>query len=235
MSDTETKLRSDSRQRASRYASDAMAERRERILEAAREMLVDQGGKFTMRDLAKRSGVALATLYNIFDSQDELVAQAVVQIFVDRVEKLIPKETGSVLELIEHQQDLSHAEILRVPAYARKMLSIYFSEDTGGQIRDVLHGQAVGGNLRFLRVLAAENALGPWVNADLLANDMAVADYAIISRWSAGEVSDKGLLLRLKHLRLTMLAGAVTGKYERQIKKRLGQVAKEIGTGEKSQ
>ncbi len=235
MSDADTKLRTDNPQRTSRYASDAMAERRARILEAAREMLVEQGGKFTMRDLAKRSGVALATLYNIFDSQDELVAQAVVQIFVDRVENLIPKETGSVLELIEHQQDLAHAEILRVPAYAKKMLSIYFSEETDSQIRDVLQGQAVAGNTRILKILAGEKALGSWVDVDLLANDMAVASYAVISRWAAGEVSDQVLLLWQKHLRLTMLAGAVTGKYERLVKKRLGQIVKEINAGEKSQ
>ena len=235
MSDAQTKLGGEGSQRTTRYASDAMSERRARILEAAREMLVDQGGKFTMRDLAKRSGVALATLYNIFDSQDELIAQAVVQIFVDRVQRLIPEETGSVLELFEHQQDLSHAEILRVPAYARKMLSIYFSEETDSQIRDVLQGQAVAGNLRILTILADEKAIGTWVDVDLLANDMAVASYAIISRWAVGEVSDQGLLLRIKHALLTMLAGAVTGKYERLIKKRLGQVVKEIEEVEKSQ
>ena len=90
MADTGTTLKPDTAQKASRYASDAMAERRARILETARDMLVEEGGKFTMRDLAKRSGVALATLYNIFGSQDELVAQAVVQVFEERIEDLIP-------------------------------------------------------------------------------------------------------------------------------------------------
>ena len=229
MSDTQTKPRSEGAPRTSRYASDAMADRRARILEAAREMLVEEDGKFTMRDLAKRSGVALATLYNIFDSQDELVAQAVVQIFVDRIEAMIPEETGSIFELIDRQQELSHAEILRVPAYAKKMLSIYFNEGTDSQIRHVLHGQAVAGNLRFLKPLAREKMLEPWVNVDLLASDMATASYAVISRWAAGEISDDALLARQSHMRFALLAGAVTGKFERQVKKRLSQLSKEIG------
>ncbi len=228
MAETDTTERTSASARTSRYASDAMAERRARILETARQMLVEEGGKFTMRDLAKRSGVALATLYNIFDSQDELVAQAVVQVFEERIENLIPKGDGSILELIERQQELSNAEILRVPAYAKKMLAIYFSEDTKSRIRDILHGQAVAGNLRFLKRLEREGALLPWVEVDVLASDLAVAAYAIITRWAAGEMSDESLLPRQKYQRLTFLAGAVTGPLDTQIKARLTELKSEI-------
>ncbi len=233
MAETETTLRSREEkhagaQKTSRYASDAMAERRARILETARVMLVEEDSKITMRDLAKRSGVALATLYNIFESQDELIAQAVVQVFEERIEDLIPNGEGSILELIERQQELSNAEILRVPAYAKKMLTIYFSEDTKSRIRDILHGQAVAGNLRFLRDLERDGVLLPWVNTDVLASDMAVAAYAIITRWAAGEMSDEALLPRQKYLRLAMLAGAVTGSVEGQLKNRLLELKAEI-------
>ncbi len=229
MADTGTTIRPEQAGRSAGYASDAMAERRARILETARQMLVEEDSKFTMRDLAKRSGVALATLYNIFESQDELVAQAVVAVFVERIEKLVPKDEGSVLARIERAQELSNAEILRVPAYAKKMLTIYFSKDTNSRIRDTLHGQAAAGNLRYLKELKREGALLPWVNIDLLASDAAVAIYAIITRWAAGEISDEALLARQKLLRLTLLAGVVTGKYETAIKKRLQQLTAEIG------
>ena len=109
------------------------------------------------------------------------------------------------------------------------MLTIYFSEDTKSRIRDILHGQAVGGNLRFLRDFERDGALLPWVNIDVLASDMAVAAYAIITRWAAGEISDEALLPRQKYMRLTMLAGAVSGDREKQIKARLAELSREVG------
>lgn len=229
MTETGTTSKPEVALRSSRYASNAMADRRARILETAREMLVADDGKFTMRDLARQSGVALATLYNIFDSQDELVAQAVVEIFVERIENLVPKDGGPVLERIERAQELSNAEILRVPAYAKKMLTIYFSEDTTSRIRDVLHGQAAAGNVRYLQDLKDEGALLPWVNIDLLASDAAVAVYAIITRWAVGEIRDDQLLARQKFLRLSLLAGFVTDDVQVKIKKRLQNLSKEIG------
>lgn len=229
MADTGTTVRPEQEGRSAGYASDAMAERRARILETARQMLVEEDGKFTMRDLAKRSGVALATLYNIFESQDELVAQAVVAVFVERIEKLVPKDEGSVLDRVERAQELSNAEILRVPAYAKKMLTIYFSEDTNSRIRDILHGQAMAGNLRYLKELQQQKMLLPWINIELAASDEAVAIYAIITRWAAGEISDQDLLARQKLLRLTMLGGIAQGDFEKQVKKRMRELTDEIG------
>ena len=57
-----------------------MAKRRSDILETARLLLTEQDGQFTMRELAAKSGVALATLYNIFGNQKELIGQAVIEV-----------------------------------------------------------------------------------------------------------------------------------------------------------
>jgi AcrR family transcriptional regulator len=53
-------------------------ERGERILEATRELLAERGDSaVTVRELARRGGVSIPTLYNRFGGKDELIAAAV--------------------------------------------------------------------------------------------------------------------------------------------------------------
>ena len=55
-----------------------MAERRERILEAAREIIADKGYEaLTMRDLARASCVTVPTVYNLVGSKDRVLLAAV--------------------------------------------------------------------------------------------------------------------------------------------------------------
>ena len=55
-----------------------MAERRERILEAARGLIESRGYEgLTMRDLAGASGVTVPTVYNLIGSKEEVLFAAV--------------------------------------------------------------------------------------------------------------------------------------------------------------
>ena len=61
-----------------------VAERRQRILDAARSLIVKRGVPgLTMRGLARESGLAVKTLYNLWGGQDAilraLVGQAMTQ------------------------------------------------------------------------------------------------------------------------------------------------------------
>jgi AcrR family transcriptional regulator len=49
---------------------------RARILEAARELFADQGLEVTMTDIARHSGVGVATLYRRFPTKESLVTEA---------------------------------------------------------------------------------------------------------------------------------------------------------------
>jgi AcrR family transcriptional regulator len=55
---------------------------RTRIVEAARELFADEGLDVTMTDIARRSGVGVATLYRRFPTKESLVAEA----FTEQIE-----------------------------------------------------------------------------------------------------------------------------------------------------
>ena len=111
-----------------KYESRKMIARREHIVETALDMMARDDGEFTMRDLAKESGVATGTLYNLFGSQDALVAEAVGTVFEERVSAMVVlPDSDDIAELIRARNEASFQEIMRVPAYAIKMMQIYFA------------------------------------------------------------------------------------------------------------
>lgn len=207
--------------RPSRYASEAMRLRRARILVAARELLAEDGAKFTMRDLARRSGVALATLYNTFESQDALTSEAVVEIFEQRIDQLVPSETESIFGMLEERAKLVADEILRVPAYAKRMTTIYFGAETQSPIRDVLHSQPFAVHQSTLRRFRDEGALADWVNIEAMANELTANQYAVVSRWGAGEFEDQELANRSLYSLLAALAGMLVGTRRAQCERLL--------------
>jgi AcrR family transcriptional regulator len=83
--DTRPKLRRDTQ------------ETRDRLLDVVEELLAEQGPTFTLPDLARRSGVAIATVYRHFptvhDSHREFYLRLVDQI-VDDLSQLAPKPAG---------------------------------------------------------------------------------------------------------------------------------------------
>jgi len=106
------------------YDSPAMAERRREILETTRLMLSEKDD-FSMRELALRSGVALATLYNNFGNRDQLAAMAVMEVFEDILARPWEDPNVDFFDAIRLVRESVFDEISRVPAFARQMVAIY--------------------------------------------------------------------------------------------------------------
>jgi len=55
---------------------------RQRIIESAKQLLIEnKDGDFTIRDVARRCGIALGTVYNYYDSKAELIVIIVAQMW----------------------------------------------------------------------------------------------------------------------------------------------------------
>ena len=68
-----------------KYLSDKMVARRRHILETAQTMLARDDGSFTMRGLARESGVATATIYNLYGSQDAVIAARIPSLSISTI------------------------------------------------------------------------------------------------------------------------------------------------------
>ena len=216
-----------------RYSSDAMVARRRRIIETALDLMARNGGDFTMRDLAKESGVATGTLYNLFGGQDALVAEAVITVYEERVTALaVMPETDDVTDIIRARGDAAHAEIMRVPAYAIKMAHLYFAGPPGSPVRNTLHAIPAAFWVGLLKDMDREGALAAWVDSAMLADELTSAQYGVVARWAAGDMDDEALPTRTFYVACAMLVGALKGARKKQIRAALTDMDKALKTAD---
>lgn len=211
------------------YASEAMAKRRSDILETARLLLTEQEGQFTMRELAAKSGVALATLYNIFGNQKELIGQAVIEVLRGSLTSWTVSDDVSLPAQVERRLESVVREIFRRPAYARKMAEFYFHSDPEGVVADLLHNVSLEDVSQAIERLAERDMLAEDSDPDLIAREMVVIQYAVIARWSAGKFPDEQLLIRLKHVTLGHLAGSLIPELANDCRKRMSELRTDLG------
>ena len=206
------------------YASKAMAKRRSDILETARQLLSEQGGQFRMRELASQSGVALATLYNIFGSQNELIGQAVIEALRDNLTSWTVADDVSIPDQVERRLESVVGEIFRRPSYARKMAELYFLPDSQGVVSDLLHKVSLEDVRQAIERLAERDLLAEDSDPVLVAREMVVIQYAVVARWAGGKFPDEQLLLRLKHVTLGHLAGSLVPDLANICRKRMSEL-----------
>ena len=101
--------------------------RRHRILSAARDMLSEYGYEGTvMSKVAQRAGVSPTTLYNLYNTKDELLLEALRELaasFDSEIAPLLIEVEGRTLKL-EGSAEIRFAEW-------RRLLREIFAEETG--------------------------------------------------------------------------------------------------------
>src|SRR6185436_2882280 len=96
------------------------AERRARILAAARKLIADRGyDGLTMRDLAKASRVSVPTLYNLFGGKQALLLGELEQTFANVTASLERVRDGSFVERALAACVAGNEDLLAAPGYSR--------------------------------------------------------------------------------------------------------------------
>jgi len=80
-----------------------LQKRKQETLDVALRLLMERGySNFNMDDLADEAGISKPTLYQYFNSKDELVSQAMVRVYEKIEELLATLEDQSPLTRLEH-------------------------------------------------------------------------------------------------------------------------------------
>ncbi|MBI1179367.1 MAG: TetR family transcriptional regulator [Alphaproteobacteria bacterium] len=215
-------------QRKSSYSSAQMARRRSRVLEEARKLIGEAGyDGVTMRLLAERSQVASATLYNIYGNKETLVATAVSELFEEQIERAT-QECGQGVDGALKRLDWIAGEILRMPEYARAMVTVYFSTTADSTVRDLLRNMSMTNYIYFLDLLRRQGQLEEWVNVDLVADEIANQEFAVVHDWAIGRVDSARLATRQKYTLLLTLGSVTCGPIARLVQTRLKELQEEL-------
>ena len=204
----------------------AKAERRQKIMRAARDMIRETGDmNLSMRELAKRAEVSVATSYNLFGSK-RAVVMAVLEDERDFVQKYHKLHVANAIERIFEAYELAYGYFVQDPDFYRPLWRALLTaggkdDDTGlvsperqAQTRAAWHllltaAQEEGLLRRDIAVTPLERALSHLAGGTLLA-------------WAVGTLETEDLMASVGHGYALILSAAATPEgrelLERKIK-----------------
>ncbi len=193
--------------------SEAMFERRRRILREARTIIKEDGlDHLNMRELSLRAKVSTKTIYNAFGSKETVIALAIhtyFQQFIANVEFTThPEDFIGALT----RQTTSTLRDIDVPNYMRAVVTLYFSPTLHPAIRAVLMDFATRSWEPWLKKNEDRRQLMPGVVLRELMVDLSSIQYACILDWVSGAISEDVFVRRSLSSILMLLSGACSGE-----------------------
>jgi AcrR family transcriptional regulator len=167
-----------------------MAERRERILVAAREIIAEDGLEaLTTRALASRAQVTVPTVYNLVGAKDAVLFAAVE----DQTRRFLAA-FGNRAELRPEMRAIAVsrdcvAELIRAPHYYRAILLLMHSSEAGTEVRRSVGQTVVAQFEEAVTALQSTGNLVDWIEPRSLAERLGVTLTAAALQWATGDLA----------------------------------------------
>jgi TetR/AcrR family transcriptional regulator, cholesterol catabolism regulator len=206
-------------------SSEAMFDRRRRILSEARK-LISRGGleAFNMRDLGERAGVSTRTIYNAFTSKEMVVALS-IRVYFERFVTHV-KYTGDAHSFrgALARQVTSTLRDVDIPHYMKALVGLYYSPTLHPDIESVLLDLASRSWVPWLRRLETARQIRRGVELDDLIVELANVQYGRIQKWCRGQHDDDEFLQKTLADVLLLIMGATTGRAHREAGEAFDQI-----------
>ncbi len=196
---------------AARALTPNQRERRDRILNAARELVAKHGyDGMIMRDVATHAKVSPTTLYNLYNTKDELLLEAlrdrVAEGWSRTMEEFQDLGFGRLLGQLHNSVDQTREE----PAYAKAITQTLLRASEGDQIVDVLLDGSIRAAKLSLDAMRESGQIYAEVDIQALADALVAAFWANYMMWSKGLFDPDRLEEELKRAYLALLLPVTT-------------------------
>lgn len=205
--------------KADKPLSKLQAERLARILDTTRQMLAEVGEEgVTIRNLAARSQVAPATLYNRFGNKDHLICVAVVDHYrtVRSIASQAEKDPGPLERLVTSIKTIAKDAADR-PAFSRSLMNSYFRIGNDREMPESLYGQLFENWLPMIESLHRQKDLREWVQARALCEELCDRKFGVVMKWCQGKVPQRQLVDASLVAVLSVLLGAARGRLAQEV------------------
>ena len=168
------------------------ADRRVRIIQAARDLIRETGNPgLSMRALASRAGVSLATPYNLFGSKRAIVL-AVLQDVKAFHQRFAEVETSDPLERLLVAVEMQIALYLDDPVFYHTVWTAMF--DLSDSVRTTFYNPRRDSFWQGLIAQAAQaDAIAPEIDQDLLLRQLDHHFRSTLMDWVLGEIEPRAL------------------------------------------
>lgn len=206
------------------------ADRRVRIIHAARDLIRETGNTgLSMRALAARAGVSLATPYNLFGSKRAILLSVLDDIreFFDRFSHL---RSTDPLERLFGALDICVDLYVADPAFNRTIWAALFdpSDDFRSQIFNSKRAAFWEG---LVGRVAEAGVLMPEVDVELLFRALDRSFGATMLDWVTGELTDAQLGPAMRYSYALILKGAAVPEWRGPLEARIRESQEAIRSG----
>jgi AcrR family transcriptional regulator len=203
-----------------KYKSDAILERRKRILRETRNLIAETGyHAFNIRDLCARAGIAQKTLYNAFGSKENVVAAAIHQYIAEfSVNTSLRVSIAPVDGFLEGSVKI-HSANMQVRSYTHAIVSVFNSLGPDNYIRRSIREYSRLYNRPFIEEVKRLNCFSPGVSAERFDHMIVTAAFGVTADWCQGEIPDEEFLDRACETMLLVIVGSTRGKINLQAKR----------------
>lgn len=198
------------------------AERRRRIIHAARDLIRETGNAgLSMRALAARAGVSLATPYNLFGSKRAILLSVLDDIreYLDRFNQL---RVVDPLERLFGALDICVEFYVADPGFYRTIWAALFdpSDEFRSQIFNSRRAAFWEG---LVRDAAKSGVIAPEIDTRLLFKALDRSFGATMLDWVTGELNDQQLGPAVRHIYALILKGAAAPDWRGPLEARIQQ------------
>lgn len=203
------------------------AERRGRIMAAARRLVVERGyDGLTMRDLARAARVSVPTLYNLFGSKDAILV-AELEASAVRIASRLTSGGDSFFERGMASFDAGMALIEESPELYRAAMRMFMTSPETAPMRRRVEDGYIAIMAANLSAAKAAGQLADWAEPAIVARHMFGLYVSAFLAWGGGELDlpsfRAAALSGLCHL----LIGVARGSFATEVEERIRALHRE--------
>jgi AcrR family transcriptional regulator len=196
------------------------AERRERILAAARRQIARRGVEaLTLRELAAASSVSVPTIYNLIGGKHAILVALLEQTMARVAGKLDAARAGGLVERVLALGEAGWSEMLAEPSYFRGLMHAFLVSAEALPLRREIDARNIALMTGVLMAAQADGELADWVDAHATAGALYYHYIVTTLGWAAGEIDDDALPPTVTHGMCLILLGIARGGAARTLER----------------
>ena len=212
-----------------RYTSQAMRERRARIVDTAHRVLGEGGvAALTIRRLSEEAGVAQRTLYRLFGDKDGVISATVVDRMIEVREHIARRAVIYTLDAVFAELDWMVSELERDSLYARVVIDFVFAPEPRELEVAELTSVARNRFRSWLDRLRARGQVREELDLDGIVDSHVMHEFLVYRRWSLGQCAGDICRAELHACFLQSAVLVLTGETRESYMRKLGRVQKKI-------
>jgi AcrR family transcriptional regulator len=193
------------------------AERRARILRAARQLLGERGyDGLTMRELARAARVAVPTLYNLFGSKDAILV-AELEASARAIAAQLPAGGDSFFARGAAAFEAGMRLIEESPDFYRAIMRTFITSPETHATRRRIEDAYVAIMTSNLAAAKAAGQLADWAEPAVVARHLFALYMAAFLAWGIGDLDLVGFRAAAESGILHLLAGVARGPYAAEV------------------